>query len=87
MLSVRRRAGATARGRPHLARAFSVCRARAARLEFLLEAIGPGTERLGALAPGEDAWLVGPLGIGFRDPAPGGRARCWWAAASASRRS
>ena len=63
-----------ASGRPHLGRAFSVCRARAGRLEFLLEAIGPGTERLGALAPGEDAWVVGPLGIGFRDPAPGGRA-------------
>jgi dihydroorotate dehydrogenase electron transfer subunit len=61
-------------GRPHLGRAFSVCRARKGRLDFLLEAIGPGTERLGALAPGEDAWVVGPLGIGFRDPVPGGRA-------------
>jgi NAD(P)H-flavin reductase len=56
-------------GRPHLGRAFSVCRARDGRLEFLLEAIGPGTERLGALTPGEDAWVVGPLGIGFRKPA------------------
>jgi dihydroorotate dehydrogenase electron transfer subunit len=63
-----------ASGRPHLGRAFSVCRASGGRLEFLLEAIGPGTERLGALAPGEDAWVVGPLGIGFADPAPGGRA-------------
>ena len=63
-----------ASGRPHLGRAFSVCRASGARLEFLLEAIGPGTARLGALAPGEDAWVVGPLGIGFADPAPGGRA-------------
>jgi NAD(P)H-flavin reductase len=63
-----------ASGRPHLGRAFSVCRALAGRLEFLLEAIGPGTERLGALTPGEDAWVVGPLGIGFRDPAPGARA-------------
>jgi NAD(P)H-flavin reductase len=61
-------------GRPHLGRAFSVCRTRGRRLEFLLEAIGPGTERLGALSPGEDAWVVGPLGIGFRDPVPGGRA-------------
>ncbi len=71
-----------ASGRPHLGRAFSVCRtggnaplgssgASPRRLEFLLEAIGPGTERLGALTPGEDMWLVGPLGIGFRDPAPG----------------
>jgi NAD(P)H-flavin reductase len=63
-----------ASGRPHLGRAFSVCRAHGRRLEFLLEAIGPGTERLGALALGEDVWVVGPLGIGFADPAPGGRA-------------
>jgi dihydroorotate dehydrogenase electron transfer subunit len=61
-------------GRPHLGRAFSVCRARDGRLEFLLEAIGPGTERLGDLAPGEEAWVVGPLGIGFRDPTPRSRA-------------
>ena len=61
-------------GRPHLGRAFSVCRTQGRRLEFLLDAIGPGTQRLGALVPGEDAWVVGPLGIGFRDPAPGGRA-------------
>ena len=61
-------------GRPHLGRAFSVCRAREGRLEFLLEAIGPGTARLGMLRPGEDAWVVGPLGTGFRDPPSGGRA-------------
>lgn len=64
--------GAT--GRPHLGRAFSACRARGQRLEFLLEAIGPGTERLEALASGDDALVVGPLGIGFSNPAPGGRA-------------
>jgi dihydroorotate dehydrogenase electron transfer subunit len=61
-------------GRPHLGRAFSVCRVRDSRLEFLLEAIGPGTERLAALAPGDDAWVVGPLGIGFTAPPPGARA-------------
>ena len=63
-----------ASGRPYLGRAFSVCRATEGRIEFLLDAIGPGTERLGVLAPGEDAWVVGPLGIGFRDPEAGGRA-------------
>ena len=63
-----------ASGRPHLGRAFSVCRTRGQRLEFLLEAIGPGTERLGALSPGEDVWVVGPLGLGFADPSPGARA-------------
>ena len=40
-------------------------------LEFLLEAIGPGTERLAAVAAGEEMLLVGPLGVGFRAP-PGG---------------
>jgi dihydroorotate dehydrogenase electron transfer subunit len=55
-------------GRPHLGRAFSVCRVRGRRLEFLLEAIGPGTERLGELHAGDGLWLVGPLGIGFTKP-------------------
>jgi NAD(P)H-flavin reductase len=61
-------------GRPHLGRALSVCRAAEGRLEFLLEAIGPGTRRLGELAPGDELQVVGPLGIGFREPAGGGRA-------------
>ena len=61
-------------GRPHLGRAFSVCRVRDGRLEFLLEAIGPGTERLGELRAGDDAWVVGPLGIGFNEPPQGSRA-------------
>jgi NAD(P)H-flavin reductase len=63
-------------GRPYLARAFSVCRLRGARLGFLVDAIGPGTERLATLAPGDGLWLVGPLGIGFSMPAevPGARA-------------
>jgi dihydroorotate dehydrogenase electron transfer subunit len=60
-------------GRPHLARAFSVCRTRGERLGFLVDAIGPGTARLAALGPGEGVWLVGPLGIGFSAPAPGAR--------------
>jgi NAD(P)H-flavin reductase len=55
-------------GRPHLARAFSVCRVRGRRLAFLVDAIGPGTERLAELRPGEGLWLVGPLGIGFTPP-------------------
>ena len=61
-------------GRPHLGRAFSVCRTRNGRLEFLLEAIGPGTERLGELEEGDGLWLVGPLGIGFTQPPSGSRA-------------
>jgi NAD(P)H-flavin reductase len=59
---------ASASHRPYLARAFSVCRVRGERLEFLVEAIGPGTTRLSALIPGEGLWLLGPLGIGFSPP-------------------
>jgi NAD(P)H-flavin reductase len=55
--------------RPYLPRAFSFARARDGRLDFLLEAIGPGTERLAELAPGEGLALVGPLGVGFRPDA------------------
>jgi dihydroorotate dehydrogenase electron transfer subunit len=55
-------------GRPHLARAFSVCRVQDERLGFLVDPIGPGTERLAELEPGDGLWLVGPLGIGFSPP-------------------
>jgi dihydroorotate dehydrogenase electron transfer subunit len=59
--------------RPYLARAFSYARARAeadgVALDFLLEAVGPGTERLSELAPDEGLALLGPLGVGFRPPA------------------
>jgi NAD(P)H-flavin reductase len=60
--------GAGATQRPYLARAFSVCRVREGRLEFLVDSIGPGTVRLGHLEPDEAIWLVGPLGIGFSEP-------------------
>ncbi len=63
--------------RPYLPRAFSYARAHVepdgVALSFLLEAIGPGTERLGALRPDEGLALVGPLGIGFRAPPDGFR--------------
>ena len=58
-------------GRPYLPRAFSFARARDGELWFLLEAIGPGTDRLARLRPGERLWLTGPLGIGFEAPARG----------------
>ena len=60
-------------GRPHLSRAFSVCRVRGQRLGFLVDAIGPGTDRLATLEAGEGLWLVGPLGIGFSAPPAGAR--------------
>lgn len=68
MLAAEEGWGSGASQRPYLARAFSVCRALATRLDFLVEEIGPGTARLARLAPGEGVWLVGPLGMGFADP-------------------
>ncbi|MGI8593287.1 MAG: hypothetical protein ACR2ML_02790 [Solirubrobacteraceae bacterium] len=43
-------------------------------LEFLLEAIGPGTERLSELRSGDGLHVLGPLGVGFSPPARGRRA-------------
>jgi dihydroorotate dehydrogenase electron transfer subunit len=45
----------------------------AVALDFLLESVGPGTERLSELSPDDGLALVGPLGIGFRWPADGTR--------------
>jgi dihydroorotate dehydrogenase electron transfer subunit len=65
-------------GRPYLPRAFSVAEAErnpgGVRLDFLVEAVGPGTERLAALRPEEGLWIAGPLGRPFSRPrelAPG----------------
>jgi dihydroorotate dehydrogenase (NAD+) catalytic subunit len=59
-------------GRPFLPRALSVADALpeggAVRLDFLIEAVGPGTERLCALEPGERVWVNGPLGNAFSEP-------------------
>lgn len=59
-------------GRPFLPRAFSVADAVAEdggmRLDFLVEPVGPGTERLCSLIPGERLWLNGPLGRPFSQP-------------------
>ncbi|HEX2232913.1 MAG TPA: dihydroorotate dehydrogenase electron transfer subunit [Thermoleophilaceae bacterium] len=78
MLAAAERWGGGGDERPYLPRAFSYARARrgehGVELSFLLEAIGPGTERLGSLGEGEGLALVGPLGIGFRPP-PAGRDR------------
>jgi NAD(P)H-flavin reductase len=64
--------------RPYLARAFSVAdcerERRGIRLDFLVEAVGPGTARLASLEEGEELWLTGPLGRPFSPPgelAPG----------------
>ncbi len=59
-------------GRPYLARAFSVADAaregEAVRLDFLVQAVGPGTARLASLVAGERLWITGPLGRPFAAP-------------------
>jgi dihydroorotate dehydrogenase electron transfer subunit len=59
-------------GRPYLPRAFSVADADPAgsdiRLDFLIEGIGPGTDRLCELGVGERVWVNGPLGNAFSEP-------------------
>lgn len=58
--------------RPYLPRAFSFAMARpheeGMRLDFLVEAVGPGTARLASLEPGEELWTLGPLGRPFTLP-------------------
>jgi dihydroorotate dehydrogenase electron transfer subunit len=59
-------------GRPFLSRAISVAdtgpTAEDIRLDFLIEGIGPGTDRLCGLEAGEDVWVTGPLGNAFAPP-------------------
>jgi NAD(P)H-flavin reductase len=58
--------------RPFLPRALSVADTVEAeggvRLDFLIEGIGPGTDRLCELGVGEDVWVNGPLGNAFSAP-------------------
>jgi dihydroorotate dehydrogenase electron transfer subunit len=63
--------GAGADERPYLPRAFSYLRWVDGELHFMLEDVGPGTARLGAAAPGEEMWVLGPLGAGFTLPRDG----------------
>jgi dihydroorotate dehydrogenase electron transfer subunit len=77
MLRSSERWGGGAGERPFLPRAFSVLRTRGdgegLELQFLLEAVGPGTERLCELEAGQDLSVLGPLGGGFAAPRPGHR--------------
>jgi dihydroorotate dehydrogenase (NAD+) catalytic subunit len=59
-------------GRPYLPRAISVAETAPSkdgvRLDFLVEGVGPGTDRLCELDAGEKAWVTGPLGNAFSTP-------------------
>lgn len=60
--------------RPYLPRAFSFLGAGDGALSFMFEDVGPGTHRLAQLDAGEQLWITGPLGAGFRAPRDGRRA-------------
>jgi dihydroorotate dehydrogenase electron transfer subunit len=53
-----------------LPRPMSLCLAPRGELAFLLDPIGPGTQALAALVPGEAIHVFGPLGNGFRLDVP-----------------
>jgi dihydroorotate dehydrogenase electron transfer subunit len=63
--------GGGADERPYLPRAISALYAREGEVGFLLEDVGPGTQRLCGLGVGEEVFLVGPLGKGFTPPDAG----------------
>ncbi len=77
MLSAATRWGGGDGERPFLPRAFSVLRALETtrpgglELHFLIEDVGPGTERLCELDAGDGLQLVGPLGKPFAEPRDG----------------
>jgi NAD(P)H-flavin reductase len=73
MLTAAERWGGGEDERPFLPRAFSVMRERDGTLEFLLEDVGPGTQRLCELDAGDELLLLGPLGNGFAPPRDGRR--------------
>jgi NAD(P)H-flavin reductase len=49
-----------------LPRPMSLCLAASGELGFLIDPIGPGTQALCALEPGDGLGVLGPLGNGFR---------------------
>ena len=74
MLAAAERWGGGEDERPFLPRAFSVARRHEdGTLDFLLEDVGPGTQRLAELEGGDEVWLLGPLGRGFAAPRDGRR--------------
>ena len=74
MLAAAERWGGGEDERPYLPRAFSIARRKPGESQFLLEDVGPGTRRLCELGEGDQLWVLGPLGVGFRAPEAGRRA-------------
>lgn len=74
MLAAAERWGGGRDERPYLPRAFSIARHGGGESHFLLEDVGPGTRRLAELRPGDQLWVLGPLGSGFEPPPDGRRA-------------
>jgi NAD(P)H-flavin reductase len=68
MIAAAERWGGGADERPYLARAFSIARRRVGETHFLLEDVGPGTNRLCELDEGDGLLALGPLGNGFSPP-------------------
>jgi NAD(P)H-flavin reductase len=74
MLTAAQRWGGGQDERPFLPRAFSVLRAHEDHtLDFLIEDVGPGSNRLAELDAGDGLRLLGPLGRGFARPRDGRR--------------
>jgi dihydroorotate dehydrogenase electron transfer subunit len=74
MLTAAERWGGGDGERPYLPRAFSIARLTGGESQFLLEDVGPGTQRLCELRAGDRLWALGPLGHGFTLPSEGRRA-------------
>ena len=74
MLATVERWGGGEDERPFLPRAIAPMPGPGGALRFVLHDVGPGTHRLEELAVGEELWLTGPLGNGFRGPEDGRRA-------------
>jgi NAD(P)H-flavin reductase len=74
MIAAAERWGGGEDERPYLPRAFSVARRRIGESHFLLEDVGPGTNRLCELREGDGVWALGPLGKGFTPPSERRRA-------------
>jgi dihydroorotate dehydrogenase electron transfer subunit len=74
MLTAVERWGGGEGERPYLPRAFSVARRTDSEAHFLLEDVGPGTQRLCELRAGDQLWVLAPLGRGFTPPSDGRRA-------------